>query len=150
VVIDGRLKRIEHRLPCTVDATGGVIREIEQQGETIMGTTFPPLGPGVSAKFQVTWTEAGGVVDTETLAAQTAWTSSDPTNFPAVMDPADPTGTTVDVAIPATENATEEVTLSVQYNNADGTSAVATATYNLTSGVVTQADVTAGTLARIA
>ena len=153
--IDERLERIERRLPPVIkvtNVTGGEIREISaiQQGENLMATAFPTLGPGVSAKFQVTWTEADGTVDASTVAAQTTWTSSDPTNFPAVMDPADPTGTTVDVAIPETENVAEEVTLTVVYANADGTSATVEATYNLASGVVTQPDVTSGTLNRIA
>ncbi len=111
-----------------------------------MGTSFPPLGPGVSAKFQVTPAPAGVV----TVAADTAWSSSDAVNFPAVMDPADATGCTADVAIPAAETETEEVTLTWTYTNADGTKATASAVFDLVGGVVTPVDVTGGTIARIA
>jgi hypothetical protein len=137
------LRRIERRLPNPNQVTGGAIRRI---GENSMSTTFPTLGPGVSAKFQVTWQPAG----VATLSADTSWSSSDETNFPAVIDPTDPTGTTADVTIPVGETATENVTLTVEYDNADGTTASASAVFDLVSGTVAPVDVTGGTIARIA
>ena len=129
------------------NVTGGTIRRI---GDSPMSTSFPTLGPGVTAKFQVTPTEASGVVDESTLAAQTAWTSSDPTNFPVVTDPTDPSGDTADVTIPQAETTTETVTLTWTYTNADGTTATASASFDLVGGVVTPVDVTGGTIERIA
>lgn len=125
------------------DVTGGVIRRI---GDSQMNTNaLPVLGPGVSAKFQVT-PEPAGVV---TLAADTTWTSSDPTNFPAVMDPSDPTGTTCDVTIPESETTTEGIILTWGYANPDGVTASASAEFDIVGGVVTPVDVTGGTIARI-
>ncbi len=130
--------------------TGGVITRIPT-GEAISmsSPTFPVLGPGVTAKFQVAWT-ANGAADPNTVAADTAWSSSDPANFPAVIDPTDPTGTTADVTIPDGETTTEEVTLTVVYTNADGTTATASAVFDLVGGTVQPVDVTAGTITRIA
>ena len=147
-------KRFERHVFHPHDATGGVIHRIPNDGESQMETrdasSLPPLGPGVTAKFQVTPTETDGVVDENTLAAQTAWTSSDPANFPPVLDPTDPTGDTVDVTIPESEDVTEEVTLTWTYTNADTTTATASATFNIVTGVVTPVDVTGGTINRIA
>ena len=108
--------------------------------------SLPPLGPGVTAKFQVTPAPAGVVTE----AANAAWSSSDEDNFPAVMDSTDPTGNTADVTIPTAETETEEVVLTWTYTNADGTAATATAVFYLIGGTVTPVDVTGGTIARIA
>ena len=137
------IERALHRLFHLRDVTGGRIRQI---GRCDMSTSFPPLGPGVTAKFQVTPAPAGVV----TVAADTSWSSSDQTNFPVVMDPTDATGCTADVTIPAGETETEEVTLTWTYTNADGTTATASATFDLVGGTVTPVDVTGGMIARIA
>jgi hypothetical protein len=129
------------------NVTGGVIRRISDEEKKYMGSSsFPALGPGVSARFQVTPAPAGVVTE----AADAVWSSSDQANFPAVMDPTDPTGNTCDVAIPAGETTTEEVTLTWTYANADGTSATASAVFDLVGGTVSPVDVTGGTIARIA
>ena len=136
--------RIEHLLNLHFEhVTGGTIRRI---GNPHMATSFPPLGPGVAAKFQVTPAPAGVVTE----AANAAWSSSDETNFPAVMDPSDPTGCTADVTIPAAETETEAVTLTWTYTNADSTIATASAEFDLVGGTVAPVDVTGGTIARIA
>ncbi len=137
-------RRIERLLRSHFNqVTGGSIRRI---GNSTMATSFPPLGPGVAAMFEVTPAPAGVVTE----AANAAWSSSDSVNFPAVIDPADSTGNTCDVTIPAAETETESVTLTWTYTNADGTTATASADFDLVGGVVTPVDVTGGTIARIA
>lgn len=142
-----RIEKTQLRIECLLTlhfqrVTGGSIRRIG----ILMGTSLPPLGPGVAAKFQVTPAPAGVVTE----AANAAWSSSDETNFPAVMDSTDPTGNTADVTIPTTETETEEVTLTWTYTNADGTTATASAVFDLVGGTVAPVDVTGGTIARIA
>ena len=105
---------------------------------------FPVLGPGVSAKFQVTPLPLGVVTDIKNAA----WTSSDDVNFPVVLDVSDATGLTATVTIPATENAPKSVTLTWTYTNADGSIAIAYGTFDLTG--TTSVNVTTGYITRIA
>jgi hypothetical protein len=134
------------------NVTGGTIARVGDND--IMGTTpvtpsFPPLEPGVIAKFLVTPTFSGAAF--ALVGAQAAVTSSDTTNFPVTIDLADdPTGATIEAVIPATAaplNGSESITVTWTYTNTDGT--VATVTGTVTEvGIVD--DVTGGTFARVA
>lgn len=116
--------------------TGGVMSRF--------GDCMLPLAPGNSPQFQVT-PEPAGVT---TLAAQAAFSSSDPVNAPFTANPDDATGTIGTLTIGA-DAPVEPVTLTWVYTNADGTTATVTATVDITAGTVAATDVTGGTIAQI-
>lgn len=132
------LESVDHRLEKEFNRVlGGVM---SQQGAIVN-----PIQPGQSLKFQVTPTYSGAPF--ALVAAQAAVVSSDPANFPAVLDPADPS--IIDVDIPTTANPTggaEPITVTWTYTNTDGTAA--TVTGNVTELGITD-DVTGGTFAQI-
>ena len=104
--------------------TGGKLRQI---GETMLSIT-----PGNTPKFQVTPTFAGNPF--APVAANASVVSSDPANFPVVLDTTDATGLTFDAPIPAGATPTggsEEITVTWTYTNTDGTLGVVT-------GIVTE------------
>lgn len=118
---------------------GGVMTQI--------GDPMLPIQPGNTVKFLVTPTFSGDPF--VLLAAQAAISSSDPTNFPAVLDPTDPTGATFEAAIPADAvipTGTEAVVITWTYTNADST--VATVTGTVTENGIVD-DVTGGTFAQV-
>jgi hypothetical protein len=124
---------------------GGVMTQI---GEPDMATgTLLSIAPGNTPKFAVSPAFSGAAFTTN--AAQASVVSSDTVNFPAVLDPTDPTGLTVDVAIPVGATLEDGVTISWGYTNTDGTQATpVVGTYNIVTG--TFDDVTGGTITQIA
>lgn len=110
---------------------------------------FPPLQPGVNAKFQVTLTFT--TTPFALVPGSASVVSSDPANFPVAIDSSDPT--IIDADIPSTaapvigQDGGEDITVTWSYKNVDGT------VVNI-SGTVTEEgitdDVTGGTFARIA
>lgn len=76
------------------------------------------IAPGSSPQFGVTPTPAGVV----TQAANTTWTSSDPTNAPVTIDASDPTGLTATVNLGTAAVVGSDLTLTWSYKNpSDGT-----------------------------
>ena len=130
------VEQIAHQTPNRI--LGGVMH---QAGDLPLN----PIQPGQSLKFQVTPTFSGAAFALD--PAKTAVVSSDPANFPAVLDTADPS--IIDVDIPADAQPTggsEAITVTWTYTNSDGT--VATVTGSVTElGIVD--DVTGGTFAQI-
>lgn len=105
------------------------------------------IAPGSSPKFGVTPLP----VDVVTVAAQTAWTSSDPINAPVTVDASDATGLTATVALSESIAVGSEVTLLWTYTNADGTTAAVTGTFPVVAVATPPVtDVTGGTMAQIA
>lgn len=118
--------------------TGGYIKEI---------TPMLPITPGNAPKFQVTPTFSGApfVLD----GTKVSVTSSDTTNFPVALDPADPEGRTIIADIPATAQpvgGSEDVTVTWAYTNTDGIAAVVTGSVT-ELGIVD--DVTGGTFEQV-
>jgi hypothetical protein len=119
------LKEIEHELhhkPTNV--TGATIRQIGNPMALL------PIAAGNSPQFQATVVPAGA----PTVAAQTVWSSSDTVNAPVTANAADQTGLTATVAIPATATPNTPFDLTYTYTNADGTTAVATASFVIAGG----------------
>lgn len=115
---------------------------------TRTGDTMNPIAPGNTVKFLVSPTFSGAAFALDGTKA--AITSSDPTNFPVSLDPADPTGATFESVIPDTAapvGGSEDITVTWTYTNTDGK--VATVTGTVTEvGIVD--DVTGGTFAQVA
>lgn len=129
------VERIAQQTPNRV--LGGVMSQI--------GAPLNPIQPGQSLKFQVTPTFSGAPFALD--PTKTAVVSSDPANFPAVLDSADPS--IIDVDIPASATPTggsEPITVTWTYTNTDGT--VATVTGSVTEQGITD-DVVGGTFAQI-
>ena len=126
---------------------------LRQQFNRVLGGVMTQIGdpmlsiqPGNTVKFLVTPTFSG--VAFALLAANAAIESSDTTNFPVTLDPADPTGATFESAIPADATpvgGAEDITITWTYTNTDGTKAVVTGTVT-EDGIVD--DVTGGTFAQ--
>lgn len=119
--------------------TGGFIKE---------KNPMLPISPGNAPKFQVTPTFSGEPFILDGTKASV--TSSDTTNFPVALDPADTEGRTIIADIPSTAQpvgGSEDVVVTWTYTNADGV--VATVTGTVTEvGIVD--DVTGGTFAQVA
>lgn len=106
------------------------------------------LQPGSTAVFTVTPTFSADPFDLDPNRVFTS--SSDSENCPVTLDPSDPTK--LSVAIPATANPPvdgESVTITWQYHNEDGTSAVVQDTVLLIKPVAAD-DVTGGSIAQTA
>jgi hypothetical protein len=129
------VERIAHQTPNRI--LGGVMSQL--------GDPMNPIQPGQSLKFQVTPTFSGEAFALD--PAKTAVVSSDPTNFPAVLDSADPSIINVDIPKDAQPTGgSEAITVTWTYTNTDGTTA--TVTGSVTElGIVD--DVTGGTFAQI-
>jgi hypothetical protein len=118
---------------------GGVMTQI--------GDPMNPIQPGNTVKFLVTPTFSGAAF--ALVAAQAAIASSDNTNFPVSLDPADPTGATFESVISGSAvipTGGEAVTVTWTYTNTDGTTATVTGTVT-EEGIVD--DVTGGTFTQV-
>lgn len=136
------IQLLRHKFKSNV--IGGTIHRI---GDIDMPDTFPPLTPGTKATFQVAPAFSGAAFALD--LARVAVASSDPANFPVVIDPTDTTGTIIVADIPATAaplNDSEDITVDWSYTNPDGVVAHVTGTVTEV-GIVD--DVTGGTFARL-
>lgn len=114
---------------------GGVMSKV--------GDPLQLITPGSTPKFTVTASPA----DVLTVAEQTTWTSSDPTNAPVTMDASDPTGLTATVDVSESATVGSEITLTWTYANADGSKAVAEGIYPVVAPPAPPVpDVTGGTM----
>ncbi len=137
-----------------------------QQDNRVLGGVMHQTGdfmqtitPGNSPQFQVTPTFSGAPF--ALVAANASVSSSDPVNFPVILNADDPTGTIFTANLPADAEITEGgklITITWTYTNADGTEAEVTGTVT-EEGIVDEEsivdeegvdDVTGGTFAQIA
>jgi hypothetical protein len=132
------LEDIDRDLHKKPNVTGATIHQIGNPMSLL------PIAAGNSPQFQATVVPAGA----PTVAAQTVWSSSDSVNAPVTVNSADQTGLTATVAIPATATPNTPFDLTYTYTNADGTTAVATASFVIAAGgnVV---NITSATIAQI-
>jgi hypothetical protein len=93
---------------------------IKEQGDPM---TLLPIAPGFTPGFSTTTLPAGTVPNPN---SKPVWTTSDTVNAPLQANPADATGLSTYVAIPATAAVGTTFSLTINYTNADGTVATQT------------------------
>ena len=140
----------KHILVQILECLEGIRQVLGQQANRVLGGVMfqveDPMvlvAPGNQPQFAVTPSPAG----TATVAAQTAWSSSDSVNAPVTMLAADPTGLTAQVSLSKSAVVGHSFTLTWKYTNSDGSVVAIAAAFTITA---TPGNVGGGTIAQIA